>query len=202
MRPAKTQMSLGIRSVWSESSLFAHWIAEDPMLLQADQAFVGFVMRRLNYEHSEEGESQIGRLHMSRLMIKPTKWPVRPAKTQVSLGIRPVWSIFADRMKKPWVLSYPLSAQRRLWSVWVDAQADPSLHWAHRSFCWYCHAAAYIRIFWHNEDKFAMGQEEDDSRWDGGGGGAGGAGGGWTTSKNRRVCDWFVDSLRVTSGRH
>ena len=40
---------------------------------------------------------------------------VRPAKTQLSLGIRPV---FAVRMKKAWVLSYPLSAQRRLWSDW------------------------------------------------------------------------------------
>ena len=29
--------------------------------------------------------------HMSRCMTKPTKWPVRPAKTQISLGIRPVW---------------------------------------------------------------------------------------------------------------
>ena len=29
---------------------------------------------------------------MRRLMTKPTKWRVRPAKTQISLGIRPVWS--------------------------------------------------------------------------------------------------------------
>ena len=29
---------------------------------------------------------------MSRLMTKPTNWHVRPAKTQISLGIRPVWS--------------------------------------------------------------------------------------------------------------
>ena len=29
---------------------------------------------------------------MSRRMTKPTKWPVYPAKTQISLGIRPVWS--------------------------------------------------------------------------------------------------------------
>ena len=56
---------------------------------------------------------------------------VRPAKTQISLGIRPVWSVFAVRMKKAWVLSYPLSAQRRLWSDWADAQADLSLRWAH-----------------------------------------------------------------------
>ena len=30
--------------------------------------------------------------NMSRRMTKPTKWPVRPAKTQISLGIRPVRS--------------------------------------------------------------------------------------------------------------
>ena len=27
-----------------------------------------------------------------RSMTKPAKWPVRPAKTQISLGIRPIWS--------------------------------------------------------------------------------------------------------------
>ena len=41
---------------------------------------------------------------------KTNKTSVRQAKTQISLGIR----VFAVRMKKPWVLSYPLSAQRRL----------------------------------------------------------------------------------------
>ena len=30
--------------------------------------------------------------YTSRLLTKPTKWHVRPAKTQISLGIRPVWS--------------------------------------------------------------------------------------------------------------
>ena len=39
-------------------------------------------------------------------------------------------------MKKPWVLSYPLSVRQRHWSDWVDDQADPRLCWAHRSFCW------------------------------------------------------------------
>ena len=42
--------------------------------------------------------------------------------------------VFAVRMKKAWVLSYPLSAQRRLWSDWTDAQADLSLRWAHTHF--------------------------------------------------------------------
>ena len=71
---------------------------------------------------------------MSHLMSKPTKWHVHPAKTQISLGIRPVWSVFTVRMKKAWVLSYrlsyPLNAQRRLWS----AQTDLSLRWAHSHF--------------------------------------------------------------------
>ena len=53
--------------------------------------------------------------------------------------------IFAVRMKKAWVLSYPLRAQWRLWSDWADAQADLSLHWAHMSFCWFWHEAAHLQ---------------------------------------------------------
>ena len=36
--------------------------------------------------------------------------------------------VFAVRLKKARILSYPLSSQRRLRSDWVDVQADPSLH--------------------------------------------------------------------------
>ena len=42
--------------------------------------------------------------------------------------------VFAVRMKKAWVLSYPLSAKRRLWTDWADAQADLSLRWPHSHF--------------------------------------------------------------------
>ena len=42
--------------------------------------------------------------------------------------------VFAVRMKKALVLSYPLSAQRRLWSDWADAEADLSLRWGHSHF--------------------------------------------------------------------
>ena len=45
-------------------------------------------------------------------------------------------------MKKPGILSYPLSAQLRVWSDCADTEADSSLRWAYRSFCWFCHAAA------------------------------------------------------------
>ena len=36
VRPAKTQISLGIRPVWSEPSLCAQWVAKDPSFLHAD----------------------------------------------------------------------------------------------------------------------------------------------------------------------
>ena len=36
VRPSKTQIGLGIRPVWSKSSLCAQWIARDPSFLHAD----------------------------------------------------------------------------------------------------------------------------------------------------------------------
>ena len=38
---------------------------------------------------------------MSHLTTKPTKWHVRPAKTQISLGIRPVWPASSLSTWKP-----------------------------------------------------------------------------------------------------
>ena len=68
-------------------------------------------------------------------MTKTNKVSVRPAKTQISLGIRPVWSEASlSAWRNLWVLRYPLSAKRRLWSDWADAQIDLSLRWAHTHF--------------------------------------------------------------------
>ena len=52
--------------------------------------------------------------------------------------------VLAVRMKKAWVLSYPLSVQRWLWSDWIDAQADLSFRWAGMLFRWVCHGAAHL----------------------------------------------------------
>ena len=78
--------------------------------------------------------------HLSHIMTKPTKWRCAQrrlrsawanAKTQISLGIRPVWSESSP------------TAWRKLGSSathWVhsedsaDAQADLSLRWAHSHF--------------------------------------------------------------------
>ena len=39
VRPAKTQINLGIRPVWSESSLCAQWVAKDTRFLHADSEY-------------------------------------------------------------------------------------------------------------------------------------------------------------------
>ena len=70
VRPAKTQISMGIRPVWSESSLCTQWVAKGPRFLHADSEdsdqtgrmsrliwvfagrtdhFDGFDMRRLKF---------------------------------------------------------------------------------------------------------------------------------------------------------
>ena len=79
--------------------------------------------------------------YMSRLMTKSTKLYVHPAKTQMSQGIRPVWS------------ESSLSAWRKLGSLATERTAKTLIRlgrcprWsesslAFMSFCWFCTAAA------------------------------------------------------------
>ena len=83
---------------------------------------------------------------------KTNKVSVRPAKTLIRLGGSESWlsiwrnlgsllivmprliRVLVVHMKKPWVLSYPLSRQWRLWSDWANAQADQSLCLMHTHF--------------------------------------------------------------------
>ena len=81
---------------------------------------------------------------MNQRVTKLTNWHVSLAKTQISLGIHPVWS------------KSSLSAWRRLGSLvthWVhNEDSDQTGHmprliwvqWAHMPFCWFCHALAHI----------------------------------------------------------
>ena len=75
---------------------------------------------------------------------KTNKMTVHPANTQISLGIRPVWSVFSARSMGSSGPKLSSCGQRRLWSDWVDAQADLSLRWVHMPFCWFCHEAAHF----------------------------------------------------------
>ena len=79
-------------------------------------------------------------------MTKPIKWHVRPVKTPISLGICPVWSVFAVHIKKAWVLRYTLTTQQRCLSDWMDTQADLSLCLAHMPFCRFCWALAQFSL--------------------------------------------------------
>ena len=68
---------------------------------------------------------------------KTNKMTVRPAKTQISRCIRPVWS--ESLLCAQWVAK----DQSFLHADW----ADLSLRWAHMTFCWFCHEAAQLWLF-------------------------------------------------------
>ena len=73
---------------------------------------------------------------------KTNKMAGRPVKTQFSLGIRPVWSVFAVRMKKAWDLSYPSSAQLPISLGECPGWSESSLD-AH-AILLVCHEAAHF----------------------------------------------------------
>ena len=68
---------------------------------------------------------------------------MRPAKTQISLPRRLV-RVFADRMCLVQPPGYPKRDEREPLPYLVDVQADLSLCWSHRSYCWFCRALANI----------------------------------------------------------
>ena len=68
----------------------------------------------VNYIKSEIAYGQkIRYIILSRSMAQPNKWHVHPAKTQMILGIRPVWS--DSSLCAQWEAKDPCR-QRRLWS--------------------------------------------------------------------------------------
>ena len=74
----------------------------------------------------------------NKMTIAPSEFSDQPWHPPSLIGV------FTVRMKKQWLLSYPLSSLRRLWSDWPDAQGDLSLHLKQRSFCWFCHEVAQM----------------------------------------------------------
>ena len=77
-------------------------------------------------------------INMSQHMTKPTKWHVRPAKTQISMGIRPVWSessasVSAWRSTGSLAIlrAHNKDSDKTGWMprlIWV-------IRWMYRSFC-------------------------------------------------------------------
>ena len=135
VRPAKTQISLGIRPVWSESSLCAQWVAKDPSFLHADSEdsdqtgrmprliwvfagrtchFVGFVMRRLKcmFECSPAYDKDIktGQNKLSPTRIFPIdlnfQWRSSKISSQHVLGFIFVDWLSTNLSKSP--VSFPI----------------------------------------------------------------------------------------------
>ena len=61
-----------------------------------------------------------------------------------------------------WVAKNPMyfQADTEDWSDWVDAQADLSHCRVHRSFCWFCHAAAELYEPEHSKTYKIMGTQQ------------------------------------------
>ena len=77
--------------------------------------------------------------NMSRRMTKPNQRPVRPVKTQISLGIRPVWS---ESSLSAWRNTRPLT------TYWAHRKTLRCPGWSESALgahviCWFCHAAAH-----------------------------------------------------------
>ena len=94
--------------------------------------------------------------HLKVMLIWAAKWQNQqnecvPSEDSDQPGHPPsLIRVFTVRMKKPWVLSYPLRAQQRLWSDWADAQADLSLPWVHILFV----SFVMLRLIWNSNYLF------------------------------------------------
>ena len=179
VRPAKTQISLGIRFLHADSEDWSNGWMPRLIWVFAGRTVILLVLSRggsyryypfnnsleilqlsqrqgitKQWKTLREYRSKISQpsgssgikipREMSHLMTKTTQWHVRPAKTQISLGIRPAWSessLSAFRTLRSLATHW---ARGEDWSDWADAQADLSLGWAHRSFCWFCYEAAQL----------------------------------------------------------
>ena len=92
-----------------------------------------------------------------RRMTKPTKWPVRPANTQISQGIRPcsLIRVFAVHMKKHW-----LPTERKAKTLirlgrcpgWSESSLGAQARLLVLSCCVsFCRAAAHLQAVWNSD---------------------------------------------------
>ena len=145
MRAAKVQASLRIRAVSPEPSLLAHTSSEsrgtfrqrkpDPWpFWMAGHAQLKFVMAecsktqirltRHKWSTCTQTQNILKLLYHACKKYWAATWQnhqcgCAPSEDSDQPGHPPsLIRVFAVRMKKAWVLSYPLSVQRRLWSDW------------------------------------------------------------------------------------
>ena len=99
-------------------------------IIKQSQQSVAYVI--LNTHKSQSASGWVCKIHIWAGTRQNQQSQCAPSEDSDQPGHLPTLiRVFAVRMKKAWVLSYPLSAQRRLRSDWADAQADLSLCWVH-----------------------------------------------------------------------
>ena len=76
---------------------------------------------------------------MGRLLTKPTKWVWAQRRLRSAWASARLIRVFAVHMKKPWALSYPLSALGGC-PGWSESSLGAHL------FCWFCHVVAHINF--------------------------------------------------------
>ena len=78
------------------------------------------------------------RMILCRLMIKTNNVVVHPAKTQISLGIHPVWS--ESSLCTQWVAKDPRFLHADSMKLGAHSFSSLGTH----SFCWFCHVASQL----------------------------------------------------------
>ena len=95
--------------------------------------------------------------HFEPPHYKPNKMTFVPSEDSDQSGHPPSLIIVFDvRSVGSLGPNFASGGQRWLWSDWADAQADLSLRWAHKSFCWFCQAVAQFS-YWTTSETIAYG---------------------------------------------
>ena len=168
MRTTKAQISLRIRAFWSAPLLFPDWIVWYLYFLcpkfQAT-TYLLWLRRPVCVLPGRKPQRQVFSWRGSNTNVPYIILYIYLNKIRFKLNWAATWQnqqsgcapsqdsdqpghppslirVFAVRMKKAWVLSYPLSAQRRLIRLggcqgWSESSLGAQPH------CWFCHDAAH-----------------------------------------------------------
>ena len=127
VRPAKTQISLGIRPVWSESSLSAwrklgslatHWVHSEDWS-DCWSVRVSEQLALPTSDHGVAGSNPAG----GEILPESKRRFIAQSLSYSPFHRLEITEILLKGRK---TLTHP-----SIWSNWADAQADPSLRWAH-----------------------------------------------------------------------
>ena len=153
MRTVKTLIRLGGCPGWSESSLGAHsfcWFCH----VAAHMVLCSFppLIALRKWHLLQQCPLDICLATMWDATWQNQQCVCAPSEDSDQPGHPPsLIRVLAVRLKKPWGLSYPLSAQWRLWTDWADAQADLSFRWAHTHFVGFV-MSRVMYVYWRTQE--------------------------------------------------